>query len=67
MAVARILRRFIPSATDLTDAQLEAFEGEILAVLNSLTVQQRNAVQTQFTAIPQLEGIWLLVTLLSPV
>ena len=67
MAVARILRRFIPSATDLTDAQLEAFEAEILTVLNSLTVQQRNAVQMQFAAIPQLEGIWLLITLLSPV
>ena len=67
MAVARILRRFIPSATDLTSEQIAVFEEEIIGVLNGLTVQQRNAVQTQFTAIPQPEGIWLLVTLLSPV
>ena len=67
MAVARILRRFIPTATDLTAAEIAAFEAEMLVVLNGLTVQQRNALQTQFTVIPQPEGIWLLVTLLSPV
>mgnify|MGYP001589374335 FL=1 len=67
MAVARILRRFIPTATDLTEGEITAFETEILAVLQGLTVQQRNAVQSQFTAIPQSGGIWLLVILLSPV
>ena len=67
MPVAQILRRFIPTATDLTEAEIEAFEAEILTVLQALTVQQRNAVQTQFTAITQNDGIWLLVTILSPV
>ena len=67
MAVARILRRFIPTATDLTEGEITVFETEILTVLNGLTVQQRNAVQTQFMAIPQSGGIWLLVILLSPV
>ena len=67
MAVARILRRFLPTATDLTAAEIAAFEAEILVVLNGLTVQQRNAVQIHFAAITQNDGIWLLVTLLSPV
>ena len=67
MPVAQILRRFIPTATDLTDTEIAAFEAEILAVLEALTVQQRNAVQTEFAAITQNGGIWLLITLLSPV
>lgn len=66
MPIARILRRFIPSATDLTDAELAAFEAEILAVLQTLTIQQRQAVQSQLSAIPQPGGLWLLVSLIVP-
>ena len=67
MAIARILRRFVPTATDLTNAEIAVFEAEILAVLNALTIQQRQAVQVQFTSIVQPSGIWLFVSILSPI
>ena len=65
MAIARILRRFVPTPTDLANEEIAAFEIEISAVLNALTQQQRQAVQVQFTAITQQGGVWLLVSILS--
>ena len=67
MPIARILRRFVPTASDLANEEITVFETEILAVLTALTVQQRQAVQVQFTSVVQPGGLWLLVSILSPI
>ena len=67
MALARILRQFVTSPSDVPASTLSAFEAEIAAILGNLSVPQRSTVQISFTAVPtQSGGVWLFVSILSP-